>query len=160
MQSKNSFPFRITSSFQWGSCFRSLVVCAMFCISLVVPILLGIVLSVFRFTVPDYPLGIFKLFLKQERCQKLDFEKKKKRSVEITRKTANNYLYIAPEPIPRFLRGPCCSSFVFSFLFTRSIICICLYFTFLPHVKSASSLYFVGNCSKTEITLTPWQRVI
>jgi hypothetical protein len=42
---------------------RSLVVCAMFCISLVVPILLGIVLSVFRFMVSDYPLGIFKLFL-------------------------------------------------------------------------------------------------
>ena len=84
---------------------RSLVVCAMFCISLVVPILLGIVLSVFRFTVSDYPLGIFKLFLKQELCQKLDFEKKKKRSVEITRKTANNYLYIAPEPIPCFKRS-------------------------------------------------------
>ena len=47
---------------------RSLVVCAMFCISLVVPILLGIVMSVFRITVSDYPLGIFKLFLKLELC--------------------------------------------------------------------------------------------
>ena len=45
---------------------RSLVLCVMFCISLLVHlsfIILAIVLSVFRFTVSDYTFGILKLFL-------------------------------------------------------------------------------------------------
>jgi len=42
---------------------RSLVLYAMFFRSFFVVFLLAIVLSVLRFTDPDYPFGIFKLFL-------------------------------------------------------------------------------------------------
>ena len=48
--------------FPWVRVTRSLVLCVTFC--LFVPFLLAIVLSVlYRFTDPDYPFGIFKLFL-------------------------------------------------------------------------------------------------
>ena len=46
-----------------GRVTRSLVLYAMFCRSLFVLFLVAIVLSVLRNTAPDYPFGIFKLFL-------------------------------------------------------------------------------------------------
>jgi hypothetical protein len=68
---ETAYPSRspeFTPTFLWGlgtrvRVTRSLVLMRMFCRSLFVLLILAIVLSVLlRFTDPDYPFGIFKLF--------------------------------------------------------------------------------------------------